>query len=116
MFPPPRAWCSARVTTAGGLKRPTCTWIRRYIVFHKKKHPSAMRAGITAFLTWLAVDQRVSASTQNQALSAVLFLYREVLETDRVRIGAVRARHYSRAEVLKRPTRTGSRYIVFQGP
>jgi hypothetical protein len=41
-------------------------WIRRYIVFHKKKHPSVMGAPeVTAFLTWLAVDQRVSASTQN---------------------------------------------------
>ena len=69
-------------------------WIRRYIVFHKKKHPSAMGAPeVTAFLTWLAVDQRVSASTQNQALSAVLFLYREVLETDLGRIdGVPRAR------------------------
>jgi integron integrase len=69
-------------------------WIRRYIVFHKKKHPSAMGAAeVTAFLTWLAVDQRVSASTQNQALSAVLFLYRQVLETDLGRIdGVPRAR------------------------
>ena len=69
-------------------------WIRRYIVFHKKKYPSAMGAPeVTAFLTWLAVDQRVSASTQNQALSAVLFLYREVLETDLGRIdGVPRAR------------------------
>jgi integron integrase len=55
-------------------------WIRRYIVFHKKTHPSAMGAPeISAFLTWLAVQQQVSASTQNQALSALLFLYREVL-------------------------------------
>ena len=65
-------------------------WIRRYIVFHKKRHPSAMGAPeVTAFLTWLAVDQQVSASTQNQALSAVLFLYREVLATDLGRIGGV---------------------------
>jgi integron integrase len=55
-------------------------WIRRYIVFHKKAHPSAMGAvEISAFLTWLAVDRHVSASTQNQALSALLFLYRDVL-------------------------------------
>ena len=69
-------------------------WIRRYIVFHKKTHPSAMGASeVTAFLTWLAVHQRVSASTQNQALSAVLFLYREVLATDLGRIvGVPRAR------------------------
>src|SRR5713226_5849910 len=62
-------------------------WIRRYIVFHKKVHPSTLGAGeISAFLTWLAVEQRVSASTQNQALSAVLFLYKGMLN---VEIGAV---------------------------
>jgi site-specific recombinase XerD len=56
------------------------TWARRYILFHGKKHPSAMGAEeINAFLTHLAVDRNVSASTQNQALSAILFLYREVL-------------------------------------
>ena len=55
-------------------------WIRRYIVFHRKAHPSTMGAPeISAFLTWLAVRQHVSASTQNQALSALLFLYRRVL-------------------------------------
>ena len=58
-------------------------WIRRYILFHKKKHPSTMGAPeIVAFLSWPAVDRRVSASTQNQALSAVLFLYKEVLRLD----------------------------------
>ncbi|OFV94479.1 MAG: integrase [Acidobacteria bacterium RIFCSPLOWO2_12_FULL_65_11] len=58
-------------------------WIRRFIVFHGKKHPSAMGAAeIAAFLTWLAVRERVSASTQNQALSAVLFLYRAVLQIE----------------------------------
>ena len=58
-------------------------WIRRYIVFHRKRHPSEMGAcEIAAFLTWLAAERRVSASTQNQALSALLFLYREVLRTE----------------------------------
>jgi len=58
-------------------------WIRRYILFHRKKHPATMGATeLVAFLSWLAVDQKVSASTQNQALSAVLFLYKEVLELD----------------------------------
>jgi site-specific recombinase XerD len=58
-------------------------WIRRYIVFHQKKHPSTMGATeIVAFLSWLAVDRRVSASTHNQALSAVLFLYKQVLGLD----------------------------------
>ena len=53
------------------------TWIRRYIVFHRKTHPAQMGAAeISQFLTWLAVDRQISASTQNQALSALLFLYK----------------------------------------
>lgn len=56
-------------------------WIRRYILFHDKRHPREMGAAeIEAFLTHLAVEGQVSASTQNQALSALLFLYREVLQ------------------------------------
>ena len=59
------------------------SWIRRYILFHNKRHPKEMaEAEINAFLTHLAVDRHVSASTQNQALSAVLFLYRAVLKKD----------------------------------
>ena len=55
-------------------------WIRRYIFFHGKRHPAEMGAPeVTAFLTSLAVHDKVAASTQNQALSALLFLYREVL-------------------------------------
>jgi integron integrase len=56
-------------------------WIKRFIYFHDKRHPRDMGAlEVEAFLTDLAVTGRVSASTQNQALSALLFLYREVLE------------------------------------
>jgi len=55
-------------------------WIKRFILFHGKRHPKAMGASeIEAFLTDLAVRRKVSASTQNQAKSALLFLYREVL-------------------------------------
>ena len=55
-------------------------WIKRYIFFHGKRHPLEMGAAeVTAFLTALAVQSKVAASTQNQALSALLFLYREVL-------------------------------------
>jgi integron integrase len=55
-------------------------WIKRYILFHGKRHPAEMGAPeVTAFLTSLAVQGKVAACTQNQALSAVLFLYREVL-------------------------------------
>ncbi len=58
-------------------------WVRRFILFHDKRHPRDLGAAeVEAFLTHLAVDLRVAASTQNQALSAVLFLYREVLELE----------------------------------
>jgi integron integrase len=58
-------------------------WIRRYILFHHKRHPLEMGAPeVAAFLTHLAVDRHVAASTQNQALSALLFLYRRVLDKD----------------------------------
>ena len=59
-----------------------CTdWTRRYILFHGKRHPGEMgEEEIAQFLTHLAVDQRVAASTQNQALCALLFLYQEVLD------------------------------------
>jgi site-specific recombinase XerD len=58
-------------------------WIRRFILFHHKRHPLEMGGPqVAEFLTQLAVARRVAASTQNQALSALLFLYREVLEKD----------------------------------
>lgn len=57
-------------------------WIKRLILFHGKRPPAEMgETEIEAFLTSLAVERNVSASTQNLALSAILFLYREVLET-----------------------------------
>lgn len=58
-------------------------WARRFILFHGKRHPQDMGATeVEAFLTALAVKGKVAASTQNQALSALLFLYREVLAQD----------------------------------
>jgi integrase len=58
-------------------------WIRRYIIFHGKRHPTEMGAPeITRFLSDLAIQRNVAASTQNQALSALLFLYRDVLEQE----------------------------------
>ena len=58
-------------------------WIKRFILFHGKRHPAEMgRVEVTAFLTHLAVERNVAASTQNQALSAILFLYRNVLEQE----------------------------------
>lgn len=58
-------------------------WIRRFILFHEKRHPKEMgKPEVERFLTHLAVDRHVAASTQNQALNAVLFLYKEVLEIE----------------------------------
>lgn len=68
-------------------------WIRRYILFHNKQHPKDMGgAEVEAFLTYLAVQGHVSASTQNQAFSALLFLYRNVLNQELGALDAVRAK------------------------
>jgi integron integrase len=58
-------------------------WIKQFILYHGKRHPSEMGAAeVEAFLTYLATQRHVASSTQNQALSAILFLYREVLAID----------------------------------
>ena len=59
------------------------SWIKRYIRFHDLKHPAIMgKREITEFLSYLAVEAKVSASTQNQALAGIIFLYRDVLNID----------------------------------
>ncbi|MDX1437369.1 MAG: integron integrase [Anaerolineales bacterium] len=70
------------------------SWIRRYILFHNTTHPAELNARhVESFLTHLAVEKNVAASTQNQALSALLFLYRHVLEIELdLPIDAVRAK------------------------
>ena len=58
-------------------------WIRKYILYHNKRHPKDMgEKEINQFLTHLAVDRHVAASTQNQALCAIIFLYKQVLKKD----------------------------------
>ena len=58
-------------------------WVRRYILFHRKKHPSSLQARhVGEFLSHLAQKRNVAASTQNQALCAIVFLYRNVLEME----------------------------------
>src|SRR3954462_12047988 len=67
-------------------------WIEKFIRYHGIRHPDTMAAPeVEAFLTHLAVDGQVAASTQNQALAALLFLYQKVLERDFGRLDAVRA-------------------------
>lgn len=79
-----------------------CLWIRRFVRFHGMRHPVEMaEPEINAFLTHLAVVERVSASTQTQALSALLFLYRNVLRRQVGELGdLVRARTPRRLPVV----------------
>ena len=79
-----------------------CHWVKRFIFFHNVRHPAEMaEPEINAFLTHLAVQEKVSASTQNQALSALLFLYRHVLGRPIGDLGeVVRARRPTRLPVV----------------
>jgi site-specific recombinase XerD len=73
-------------------------WIKQYIIFNSKRHPSDLGAAeVSAFLSYLAVSRNVAASTQNQALAAILFLYRHVLKQELPWLQDV--------ERAKRPTR-----------
>ena len=73
-------------------------WIKQYIIFNSKRHPADMGAEeVSAFLSYLAVSRKVAASTQNQALAAILFLYRHVLKQELPWLENV--------ERAKRPTR-----------
>lgn len=79
-----------------------CYWVRRYVYFHEVRNPAEMsEPEINAFLTHLAVKEKVSASTQTQALSAILFLYRHILglRVEDLR-GVIRARHPRRLPVV----------------
>ncbi|NJL57985.1 integron integrase [bacterium] len=72
-------------------------WIRRYILFHNNHHPSEMGVPeVEAFLTHLAVQEQVAAATQNQALSALLFLYKEILGQPLEGVDAIRAKRSRR--------------------
>ena len=76
-------------------------WLRRFLRFHRLRHPREMgSAEVNAFLSHLAVHEKVSASTQNQALAALLFLYRDLLERELEIEGVVRARTRQRLPVV----------------
>jgi integron integrase len=76
-------------------------WLRRFLRFHSLRHPREMGSDeVNAFLSHLAVELQVSPSTQNQALSALLFLYRELLDRDLELDGVVRARTRRRLPVV----------------
>ena len=77
-------------------------WVRRYVRFHGTRHPAELEpSAVASYLTHLANEARVSASTQSQALSALLFLYRDVLEKDFGWLeGVVRAKRPKRLPVV----------------
>ena len=76
-------------------------WCTKYILFHNKRHPKDMGVPeIEAFLSYLATDRKVAASTQNQAFSAILFLYQQVLQIELSRINALRAKRPERLPVV----------------
>ena len=76
-------------------------WVRRFIFFHNKRHPQEMGTpDIQSFLSYLAVNQHVAASTQNQALNALVFLNKHVIKTELGTIDAIRARRPKRLPVV----------------
>ena len=92
-------------------------WIKRFILFHGKQHPSGLGAPeVEAFLTDLAVRGQVSVSTQNQAKSAILFLYREVLDTELAWLGkVVAAKQRQRLAVVLTRTETSPLLASLKG-
>jgi integron integrase len=89
-----------------------CQWVKRFIFYHNVRHPAEMaEVEINAFLTHLAVKEKVSASTQTQALSALLFLYRQGLDREICDLGKlIRARKPKRLPVVM--TRTEVREVL----
>jgi integron integrase len=92
-------------------------WVRRFILFHDKRHPAEMGAvEVAAFLTHLAVDRQVSASTQNQAKSAILYLYKEVLQVQLPWLDeVVQAKAPKRLPVVLTPTEVRELLMHMQG-
>jgi integron integrase len=93
------------------------TWIRRFILFHQKQHPLTLGTEhIEAFLSDLAIERKVSASTQNQALNALLFLYRRVLEVELPWLDNVmRARKPARLPVVLTPEEIAAVFANLRG-
>ncbi len=102
---------------ARSTERAYVNWIRRFILFHRKRHPLDMGADeVTEFLTYLAVEGHVAASTQNQALAALLFLYQKVLKNDFGWLnGVVRASKPKRLPVVFSREETAALLREFRG-
>jgi integron integrase len=93
-------------------------WVKRFILFHGKRHPKELGENeVVAFLTHLAVKRQVSPSTQNQALNALVFLYRHVLDQPLGDIiGAVRAKRPERLPVILTRTEVRQLFANLDGP
>ena len=92
-------------------------WVKRFVLYHGKRHPKDMgESEVSDFLTYLAVNQSVSASTQNQAFSALLFLYREVLNRELQLVdNVVRAKRATRIPVVFTRTEEEQVLALLQG-
>ncbi len=92
-------------------------WARRFILFHGKRHPQEMGAAeVEAFLSHLAVDRQVAASTQNQAKAALLYLYKQVLEVDLPWLDeVVQAKRPRRLPVVLTPTEVRELLLHMEG-
>lgn len=92
-------------------------WIKKFILYHEKRHPADMGdREICAYLTHLAVNRKVAASTQNQALSAILFMYREIIKKDLEEFDdLIRAKRPSRLPVVFTPEETKQILIQLEG-
>ncbi len=92
-------------------------WMKRYILFHNKRHPKDLHErDVELFLTTLATRHNVSASTQNQAFNALLYLYREVLNTELQDVSALRARKAKRVPVVFSVDEVGRVLSQLTGP
>jgi hypothetical protein len=82
--------------------RASVDWIKRFILFHDKRHPASMGApAVRTFPSHLAVEQKVAASTQRQAFSAIVFLYRKILDREVGWLGEIpRAKHPKRLPIV----------------
>jgi len=95
-----------------------CAWIRRFIIYHDKRHPNELGAReVQQFLDHLARDRGVSASTQNQALAALVFLYNDVLAVRlEKQLTLVRAQRPERIPVVLTPSEVTTLLAELRGP
>ncbi len=91
-------------------------WIKKYILFHKKRHPSEMgEKEIGEYLTYLAVERKVAPATQNQALNSILYLYKYILRIDLGDIKALRPRSSKHLPVVLTPLEATRILSLLQG-